>query len=87
MSNSSEEPRASGKPAAMFSLRSEEPGNQFKCSVFKHADPSNLGRSLFEGNTDHLLSQARSELMKQNVKLELSTIASVSFSNKLMLKN
>ena len=36
-----------------------------KSSVFKHADPSNLGRSLPEGNEDHLLSQARSELMKQ----------------------
>ena len=29
------------------------------------ADPSNLGRSLREGNKDHLLSQARSELMRQ----------------------
>ena len=65
MSSSSQEPRASGKPAAMFSSRNKEPGNQFKSSVFKHADPSNLGRSLLEGNKDHLLSQARSELMKQ----------------------
>ena len=40
-------------------------GNQFKSSVFKHADTSKLGRSLLEGNKDHLLSQARSELMKQ----------------------
>ena len=32
---------------------------------FKHADPSNLGRSLLEGIKDHLLSQARSELMRQ----------------------
>ena len=29
------------------------------------ADPSHLGRSLLEGNKDHLLSQARSELMRQ----------------------
>ena len=36
-----------------------------KSSVFKHADPSNLGRSPPEGNKDHLLSQARSDLMKQ----------------------
>ena len=33
--------------------------------MFKYADPSKLGRSLLEGNKDHLLSQARSELMKQ----------------------
>ena len=64
-SNSSQEPQASGKPGALFSLRSNEPGNLFERSVFKHDDPSNLGRSLLEGNKDHLLSQARSELVKQ----------------------
>ena len=32
---------------------------------FKHADPSNLGRSLLEGNKDHLLSQAKSEFMRE----------------------
>ena len=32
---------------------------------FKHADPSNLGRFLLEGKKNHWLSQARSELMKQ----------------------
>ena len=32
---------------------------------FKYADPSKLGRSLLEGNKDHLLSQTRSEFMKQ----------------------
>ena len=65
MSNSSQEPRASGKPDAVFSSRSDEPGNQFESSIFKHADPSKFGSSLLEGNTDHLLSQARSELTKQ----------------------
>ena len=34
-------------------------------SFQKNADPSNLGRSLLEGSKDHLRSQARSELMKQ----------------------
>ena len=66
MSNSSQEPRASGKPADMFPSGCKELGNQFKCSsTLKHADPSNLGRSLLEGKTDHMLSQARSELVKQ----------------------
>ena len=65
MSSSSQEPRVSGKPDAMFSSGSNETGNQFKSSIFKHANPSNLGRSLLEGNKSHLLSQARSELMKQ----------------------
>ena len=40
-------------------------GNQLKSSIFKCADPSNLGRSLLEGNKDHLFSQAKSELMRQ----------------------
>ena len=64
MSSSSQEPRASVKPAAMFSSGNQEPGNQFKSSIFKNADPSNLGRSLLEGNKDHLLSQVRFELVK-----------------------
>ena len=54
-----------GKLAALFSSGNEEPGNQLKSSIFKNADPSNLGRSLIEGNKDHLLSQARSELVRQ----------------------
>ena len=65
MSSSSQEPSAPGKPAALFSLGNEEPRNQFKSSVFKNADPPNVGRSLLEGNKDHLLSQAKSELMIQ----------------------
>ena len=50
-SSSSQEPRATVKLAAMFSSVSQEPGNQLKSSIFKNADPSNLRRSLLEGNT------------------------------------
>ena len=64
-SDSSQEPRASGKPDALFSSRSDEPGNHFESSMFKYADPSKLERSLLEGNKDQLLSRARSELIKQ----------------------
>ena len=39
-------------------------GNQLEVLV-QNADPSKLGRSLLEGNQDHLLNQARSELKKQ----------------------
>ena len=65
MSSSSQEPRAYGKRDAMFSSRSNEPGNQLESSIFKFADPSKLGRSFVEDNEDHLLSQTRSELIKQ----------------------
>ena len=70
MSSSSQEPSAPGKLAGLFSLGSEEPGNQFKSSVFKHADSSNLGTSLPESNKDHLLDHT------------LSKIVLVSYSNK-----
>ena len=63
--SSSQEPIAYGKPDAMFSSRSIELGNQFESSIFKYAHPFKLGRSLLEGNKHHSLSQARSELMKQ----------------------
>ena len=48
MSSSAQEPRAPGKPAALFSFGSEAPENQFKSSVNKNADPSNLGGELVE---------------------------------------
>ena len=70
VSSSSQEPRAFWKPAALFSFGSDEPGNQLKSSVFKNTHLSNLGRSLLDGNKDHLLSQARSDLMKQELQVE-----------------
>ena len=42
--------------------RTRKPVREF---YFYNGDPSKLGRSLLESNKDHLLSQARSELMKQ----------------------
>ena len=70
----------------------EEPGNQFKSSVFKHADPSNLGRSLLEGNKDHLLCQARSELMRLEdqvgyLKKCTSELQQQAFAQRLELQN
>ena len=76
VSSSSREPSISGKPDAMFSFHSEptlntflarnrgnERGDQFESSVhsvFRFAD-----------NKDHLLNQARSELMKQEHPVKL----------------
>ena len=73
--------RVSGKLDARFSFDSEptlntfltrnqgnELGDQFESSVrsvFRFADPSNVGGSLLEGDKDHLLNQARFELLKQ----------------------
>ena len=79
--SSSRDLEISGKPDAMFSCHSEssqntfserdrssESGNRFESrfhSVFRFADPANVGKSLFDGNKDHLLDQARSELIRQ----------------------
>ena len=63
---SSRLPTASGRREEASAKRTQadlrerkEPGNLIKSSVFKHADPSNLGRSLLGGNQDHLLHKAR----------------------------
>ena len=79
-SGSSQEPRATGKLAAMFSSGNEEPGNQLKSSIFKSADPSSLGRYLLECNEDHLLSQARSEVVRQELQEMQEQINSVNNS-------
>ena len=36
-------------------------------SIFRDADPANVAESLPEENRDHLLTQARSELMRQEL--------------------
>ena len=89
MSSSSQEPTARVKPAALCSWRSEEPGNQFKSSDFRNADPLNVGRSLLEGIKDHLLSQAKSEVMRQEhqVRYHNNCISELSYSNMLLLKD
>ena len=70
MSSSPQKTRASEKLAAKFSPESKGPRNLIKSSIFKNAYPSILGRSLLEGNKDHFLNQARSDLMKQELQVE-----------------
>ena len=66
-SHSSEVQIALEKPDAWFS---SEQGNLIRSSVFRNANPSNLRGSLLEGNKDHLLNQARSDLAKQELHVE-----------------
>ena len=63
-SHSSEGQKALGKPNALFS---SEQGNLIRSSVFRNTNPSNLRGSLLEGNKNHLLNQARSDLAKQEL--------------------
>ena len=69
-SHSSEDQRASGKPAALFSPKRNEQRNQMWRSVFGNANQSNLSGTLLEGNKDHLLNQARSDLAKRELHVE-----------------
>ena len=46
-------------------IRERRTGKPVREFYLKYADPSKLGRPLLEGNKDHLLSQARSELTMQ----------------------
>ena len=66
-SHSSEGQKVLRKPNALFS---SEQGNLIRSCVFSNADPSNLRGSLLEGNKDHLLKQARSDLAKQELHVE-----------------
>ena len=67
MSHSSEGQKALVKSNALFS---SEHGNLIGSSVFRNANPSNKRGSLPEGNKDHLLNQARSDLAKQELHVE-----------------
>ena len=66
-SHSSEDRTASWKPAALFSPKRNEQRNQMWSSLFGNANLSNLSGSLLEGNKDHLLSQARSDLAQREL--------------------
>ena len=61
-------------------------------SVFRHANPANVAKSLLEGNRDHLLTQARRELMKQEHKVEslnnfISELQQQAYAQRLDLEN
>ena len=47
-----------------------EQRNQMWSSVFGNANLSNLSGTLLEGNEDHLLNQARSDLAKRELHVE-----------------
>ena len=47
--------------------------------MFRNANPSTMRGSLLEGNKDHLLNQARSDLAKQELYVESLIWASVKY--------
>ena len=69
-SHSSEGRRASGRPAALLSPKRNEQRNQMWSSVFGNANPSNFIGTLLEGNKDHLLNQAKSDLARKESHVE-----------------
>ena len=86
MSSSSLDPINTGKPVALFSSKnrlnqetfSDREDFPFRTSTgfgssepfFRFSNPANVAKSLLDGNRDHLLAEARSELMKQEYNVE-----------------
>ena len=83
MSSSSQDPINTGKLVALqnrltqetFSDRVDFPLRHQRFfgsseSFFRFSNPANVAKSLLDGNSDHLLAEARSELMKQEYKVE-----------------
>ena len=66
-SHSSVGQKALVKPNALIS---SEQGNLIRSSVFRNTNLSNLRGSLLEGNKDHLLNQAKSDLAKQKLHVK-----------------
>ena len=76
-----------------FSER-EQPADVLRVneSVLRDANPANVAKSLLEGNRDHLLVQARTELMKQEHKVEslnnfISELQQQAYAQRLDLEN
>ena len=55
--------------------------------IFRFSNPTNVAKSLLDGNRDHLLTQARSKQMKLEHKVEPLTIALMSYSGELVLND
>ena len=74
--------RSTGKPVGRLSHQKRlgqdefsertQPADILKSdeSIFRDANPAKVAKSLLEGNRDYLLTQTRSELMKQEQKVE-----------------
>ena len=61
---------ASGRQVALFSPRRNEERVQMWSSVFGNANPSNFSGTPLEGNNDHLLNQAKSDLARKESHVE-----------------
>ena len=76
-----------------FSER-HQPGEVLRTneSVFRDANPASVAKSLLEGNRDHLLTQARSELMRQEHKVDslsncINELQQQAYAQRLDLEN
>ena len=86
MSISSQDPTSTGKLVAVFSNQNKLNQDTFPIETIfpqeinrflgvvnffiRFSNPANVAKSLFDGNRDHLLAEARSEVTKQEYKVE-----------------
>ena len=106
MSSSSQDPKpvATGKPVAVFSCQNGLNQDTFSEreqlveilgsneSIFRFSNLANVAKSLRGGNRDHSLPQARSELLKQEHKVEslnncISELQQQAFAQRLELQD
>ena len=85
MSGSSQDPKSTDKLVAVFSSKNRSNQETFSDRedfpfrhqqvfgsnepFFRFSNPANVAKSLLDGNRDHLLAEAGSELMKQEYKV------------------
>ena len=87
MSSSSQEPSAPGKPAALFSWGSENPGINSRVLFSNTLTRQNLEDLFFKATKVVCSVKQNLNLWNKNIKLDLSIFASVRNNNKLMLKD
>ena len=61
-------------------------------AIFRNSNSANVAKSLLDGNRDHLLTQARSKLMKQEHKVEslnncISELQQQAYAQRLELED
>ena len=108
MSSSPQDPTSAGNPVAVFSSQNRLNQDTFSDRdefslrhqrffgsnepFIRFSNPANLAKSLLDGNRNHLLAEARSELMKQEYNVEslntcISELQQQTYAQRLELED
>ena len=101
MSSSSQDPTSTGELVAVFSRQNRLNQHTFSDRedfpsrhqpFIRFSNLANVAKSLLDGNRDHLLAEARTELMKQEYKVEslntcISELQQQTYAQRLELED